>query len=270
MTLTQNSVGKIYYGMHFYPGLAQYSEPNKEPFKIFLNENTLRKMDASFAGRPIFVDHVNEVESNLDQLRKESDGWVVESFFNEADGKHWVKFIVVSDRGDRAIKNGFRLSNAYIPTLNNKSGQWNGIDYQNEVIAGEYEHLAIVDNPRYAESVIMTPDEFKMYNEKLKIELNKISNSKPKEKESMLSKLKFWNKKAVENSIDIENISVTLPKSGIEFSIYQIVNAMDEMEMKKKENESDTSQTGLKKEKVSLDVEGDLHNEEDDEDKKKK
>ncbi len=57
--MINNSSGKIMYGMHFYPGLAQYSEPNKEAFKIFLNEDTLRKMDPSFAGKPIFVEHVN-------------------------------------------------------------------------------------------------------------------------------------------------------------------------------------------------------------------
>lgn len=232
--MINNSSGKIMYGMHFYPGLAQYSEPNKEAFKIFLNEDTLRKMDPSFAGKPIFVEHVNEVDSNLDNLRKEADGWVVESFYNSVDGKHWVKMVIVSDRAERAIKNGFRLSNAYVPRLNGKAGQWNGIDYQNEVIDGTYEHLAIVNNPRYDESVIMTPEEFKMYNENLQIELKRIANSKSKEKESMMSKLKFWNKKPVENSIDVENLSVTLPKSGKEFSIFQIVNAMDEMEMKKK------------------------------------
>src|ERR1700744_1734004 len=203
----ENTGGKIMYGMHFYPGLAQYSEPNKEPFKIFLNEDTLRKMDSSFAGKPIFVEHVSEVDSNLDELRKDADGWVVESFFNSVDGKHWVKMIVVSDKAERAIKNGFRLSNAYIPRLNGKAGQWNGIDYQNEVVDGEYEHLAIVNNPRYDESVIMTPEEFKMYNENLQIELKRIANSKPQEKESMMSKLKFWNKQPVEKSIDVENLS---------------------------------------------------------------
>jgi len=262
--MIQNSSGKIYYGMHFYPGLAQYDQPSKDSFKIFLNEDVLRKMDPTFAGKPIFVEHVDEVDSNIDQLRKEADGWVVESFFNGADGKHWVKMILVSEKAERAIKNGYRLSNAYVPRLNGKSGVWNGIDYQNEVIEGEYEHLAIVKSPRYDESIVMTPDEFKTYNENLKIELNRISNSKPEEKKSMLSKLKFWNKKEVENSLNLENISVTLPKSGMEFSIFQIVNAMDEMEMKKKEkmeNKDMDVESELEIKKKKMDVEGDLHNE---------
>ena len=161
LKLTENSKGTIFYGMHFCPGVAEYSEPGKETYRIFLNEDTIRSMNPSFAGKPVFVDHVDEVDPNVDKLRSEADGWVIESFYNPADGKTWAKFIVVSDRGFRAIKNGFRLSNAYIPTSYGEAGMWNGVEYQKEILAGEYEHLAIVQNPRYEESVILTPENLK-------------------------------------------------------------------------------------------------------------
>jgi len=225
----KNSKGNIYYGMHFYPGVAEYQEPEKEPYRIFINENTIRAMGPSFAGRPLFVEHVDEVEDKIDELRKDADGWVVESFYNEADGKHWVKFIAVSERAERAIKKGYRLSNAYLPKLGGTGGTWNGVSYQKEVTGGEYEHLAIVNNPRYEESVIMTPDEFKQYNDEKTEELKRLANSK--EKSTM--KLKFWNKKAAENSADLESLSVTLPKSGKEKTIVQLVNEADEAEAKK-------------------------------------
>ncbi len=227
-----NSKGKVYYGMHMYPGVAEYSADGKDPFRIFINEDTIRSMGPSFAGRPVYAfDHVDEVPDNVDDLRKEADGWVVESFFNEADGKHWVKFIIVSERGERAIKNGLRLSNAYIPNGNfEQGGLWNGVSYAKQVTGGEYEHLAIVKNPRYEESVIMTPDEFKAYNENLKQELRKIANSKEKETTNM--KLKFWNRKPAENTADLENLSVTLPKSGKEKTIIQLVNEADEIAAK--------------------------------------
>lgn len=302
--MIQNSGGKIYYGMHFYPGLAQYDEPGKESKRVFINEDTIRKMDPTFAAKPIFVDHVEEVDSNVDEVRKEADGWVIESFFNSADGKHWVKFIAVSKRAEQAIQNGFRLSNAYLPQLDGKGGLWNGVPYNESVIGGEYEHLAIVRNPRYEESVIMTPDEFKEYNESLQIELKRIANSK--EKENTMSKLKFWNRKPVENSTDLEAMSITLPKTGKEMTIVQLVNAMDEVEEKKKENMADPKamvkmhdgamcnvaelvekhkalhdaheelknkemdvEHDLEPEEKPLDVEGDLHNVDDEEAKKK-
>jgi hypothetical protein len=234
--MIKNSIGTIYYGMHFYPGLAQYNLPSGEDSKILLNESTLRRMDPTFAGRPIFVEHVDQVDKNIDEVRKEADGWVVESFFNDADGKHWVKFVVVSSNAEQAIKNGFALSNAYIPKFNNKEGVWNNIQYDNEVIDGTYEHLAIVKNPRYDESIILTPEEFKKYNEKLKLELNKIANSK---KETSRMDFKFWKKTTVENSLDFDSISVTLPRCKKDFSISQLINEIEKVEEKKAENMAD-------------------------------
>jgi len=225
-----NSKGNIYYGMHFYPGVAEYAEPGKEPYRIFVNEATIRKMNPTFAGRPLFVEHVDEVDDSVDELRKEADGWVIESFFNEADGKHWVKFIAVSERAERAIKKGYRLSNAYLPTGFGKGGLWNGVAYTKEVTGGEYEHLAIVNNPRYEESVIMTPEQFKNYCEEQRQELKRLANSKEKENDQM--KINFFKRQKVENSTDLEGMAVVLPKSGKEKTLTQLVNEADELALK--------------------------------------
>lgn len=221
--------------MHFYPGVAEYQEPGKDPYRVFLNEDTIRSMDPSFAGRPIFVEHVDEVDSDIDELRKEADGWVIESFYNSADGKHWVKFIVVSERGERGIRNGLRLSNAYMPLTEGQGGLWNGVQYAKEITSGEYEHLAIVKNPRYEESVIMTPDEFKKYNDDKLVELKRLSNSKDDKKGITKMAFKIFKRSKVENAID-PDLSVVLPKSGRELTINQLVNEMDDMEQKKKDN----------------------------------
>lgn len=229
-----NAQGTIYYGMHFYPGVAQYAELNNEC--VFLNENTIRKMDPTFAGRPVFVEHVDEVngkpleEQRAEDIRNEADGWVVESFYNQADGKHWVKFLICSERGKKAIEQGMRLSNAYTPTSSSGGGLWNGVEYIKEITDGEYDHLAIVRNPRYEESVIMTPEEFKKYNEDHLIELKRLSNSLDQKGKNMGFKL--FKKSKVENATDIEGIHVVLPKSGREVSIVELINEVDEMEKK--------------------------------------
>lgn len=221
----KNSKGKIFYGMHFYPGVAQYDMPEGS-FRVFINEATIRKLNPSFAGRPVFVEHVEGVDEDVDQLRNEADGWVIESFFNEADGKTWCKFILVTDRAMRAVAKGFKLSNAYIPQLMDKEATWNGVEYQKQVVGGEFEHLAIVNNPRYEESVIMSPDEFKAYNEKLKTELYRLANSKDKKGETKMA-LKLFKRQKLENAVDIENTMVELPKSKKELSIAQLVNDHD-------------------------------------------
>jgi hypothetical protein len=224
-----NSKGSVFFGMHFYSGLAEYQEPNGESYRVYLNEDTIRQMDPTFEGRPIFVDHVDGVDPDMDELRKEADGWVLKSFYNEADGKHWVQFIIVSDIGLSAIRNGMRLSNAYVPTSFKNGGIWNGISYQKEITGGQYDHLAIVKSPRYDESVIMTPEEFRHYNESQLLELKKMSNSKDNKENKM--GFNFFKKAKVENSIDLESISVTLPKSGKEKTIIQLVNEADKKEM---------------------------------------
>ncbi len=232
MDIAQNSHGQIFYGIHFYPGVAEYKAPNEEPYRVFLNESTLRAMDPTFAGRPIFVEHVDDVTQDIDELRKEADGWVIESFFNAADGKHWVKFIIVTERAEQAIKKGMKLSNAYVPKSLGAGGLWNGVSYAKEITSGEYEHLAIVRRPRYEESVIMTPEDFKKYNEEKLVELKRLSNSK--EKENCKMKLNIFKRTKVENALDPE-MCVTLPKSGKEMTIVDLVNAMDEKEMKEKD-----------------------------------
>lgn len=217
----QNSKGRVYYGLHMYPGVAEYKESG-DAFRVFVNEDTIRGMGPTFAGRPVFVMHVDEVAGDLDALKNDADGWVVKSFYNEADGKHWVEFIVVSDKGEQAIKSGYRLSNCYVPKAFERGGEWNGVSYQKEVTSGEYEHLAIVPNPRYEESVVLTPDQFKEYNESKRIELQRLANDKGGK-----SVLKFFKKAKVENSGDLENMVVVLPKSGREVDITTLVNEAD-------------------------------------------
>lgn len=234
--------GKIYYGLHFYPGIAQYNNADGTSYKILLKEDTLRKMDSTFPGKPAFVEHVNDVPKDRDKLKNQADAWVIESFFNPPDGKHWTKFITVTDEADSAIAQGYKLSNAYHPATDNTPGIWNGMDYDAEVVDGVYEHLAITKNPRYNESVIMTPDEFKSYNENLNKELMRISNSKKEDKKMSIKESImniFYTKKKIENSADLGDTFVTLPKSGKEYSIMQIINAMDDFEEKKKTNEAD-------------------------------
>lgn len=225
--------GTIYYGIHFYPGVVQYNPPEEKPYKLFLDEDVLRSMDQSFAGRPVFVDHVDDVPSEKSKLKNEADGWVIESFFNKNDGKHWAKFIIVSDEGERAIKNGMRLSNSYFPLSFSHGGTWNAIPYDRRLISGQYEHLALVKNPRYNESIVLTCEQFKKYNEEKANEIERIKNNNDDGDNQMA--LNFWKRTKVDNSTDLEGMCVTLPKSKKEISIVDLINNADEQEIKSRE-----------------------------------
>lgn len=207
-----------YYGLHFVPGVAEYAEKDGS-HRVFLNESTIKKMDASFGGRPVFVKHKNDVDISKVQ---EADGIVVKSFYNKADGKTWAEFIIFTDAAADAIRNGWRLSNCYFPKSYAQGGLWNGVEYQKEVVEGEYEHLALVQNPRYDESIVLTPEKFKSYCEQKELEIKRLSNSK--ENKSMFD---FFKKTKMENSADLENTVVILPKSKVEKTITQLINEAD-------------------------------------------
>ncbi len=228
-TTNAKTLPRVYYGLHMVEGVAEYREEGKQPYRICILENTIKKMDETFQGKPVFVLHSEEdLEDILENIQERADGYVIESFFNQADGKHWAKFIVVSDAGHEAVRNGWKLSNAYIPKAFSNGGQWHGVDYAKEVTSGTYDHLAIVPNPRYEESVIMTPEQFKEYNDNKLEELHKIANSKEQGENKM--KLNFFKRQKVdkiENGADLETLSVTLPKSKAEVTIAEAVELAD-------------------------------------------
>lgn len=233
---------KVYFGMHFCPGVAEYAG-NEGSFRIFLNEDTIRKMNPTFKGCPVYVQHVDEVD--LQKLQEQADGYVIRSFFNEADGKTWCEFIVVSDEAHSAIKNGWKLSNAYLPKSFAPGGEWNGVSYDKQVMDAEFEHLAIVPNPRYAESIILDADEFRAYNEKKVNELSKLKNSR-EVKKNMFS---IFKKTEVKDA-DLETMTIKLPKSGRELTIAQLVNEADAAKEVKKEVEKVESEAVEEKEEA--------------------
>lgn len=186
-----------YFARHIKEGLVSYKENGQEVLYLLTNE-ALQKMNKSFEGKPIYIRHVDEVK--LESLREESFGRVVKSFYNEFDGAWWCE-IVVDEPIINLVEEGWGVSNCYLPTELGEGGTYHNIDYQKEVKNGEYEHLAIVDNPRYEEAVIMTPEEYETYNQGRKAEIEKLKNSKEKEEmEISEEKLASLIKNAVEET----------------------------------------------------------------------
>lgn len=181
-----------YFARHIKEGLVHYLEGGKDKLYLVANE-ALHKMNPTFEGKPIYIRHVDEVDT--DKMKEQAVGYVVKSFYNEFDGAWWAE-IIADDEAQGYIEKGWAVSNAYLPTELGSGGVYHDIDYDKEVKSGVYEHLAIVDNPRYEEAVIMTPEEFKDFNEGRKAELDKLKNSKEnkmlseEEKKELLDSLK--------------------------------------------------------------------------------
>lgn len=227
----KNAAGQLFYGLHMIEGLAEYKPPGQDPFRVLIAENAIKKMDPTFTGKHVYVGHVDDVDYNDPTIIP--DGYVVRSFFNKADGKHWCEFMVTTEKGMNAIRNGWKLSNCYIPNAETMkgAGTWHGLDYSREVTDGEYEHLAIVQSPRYQESIILTPEQFKAYNKEKEDQLKQLSNSTDKETkkgESIMGKFNFFKRQKLENSVDLEDTIVELPKSKQQMSISDVISKYDE------------------------------------------
>lgn len=169
---------RVYYALHMSPGVAEYDEDG-EVIRVLVREQAIREMNPTFEGKPVFVQH-QEVE--LPRLQEQADGYVRRSFFNRPDGNTWSELLVVSDAGHDAIAKGWAVSNSYFITDDAGGGRWQNVAYDQEVLRGIFDHMAIVPNPRYEQSIILTPEQFRAYNEQKETELLMLQNSKKEPK----------------------------------------------------------------------------------------
>lgn len=227
----------IWYGLHFAEGVAQYLKADGSFEMVFISDETARKMNESFSKKPVYIDHPDSKDIDINKVH-EVDGWVIESFYNKADGKHWVKFLTVTQEAKNAIEQGYKLSNAYIPTNEGgPSGEWHGVPYSRQITDAEYEHLAIVKEPKYSESVILTEEEFLQYNAQKHEELgNRFVNKKTEQGESSMFKFFKNSREEVKEGLDVKTHSVILPKSKKEMSLEKIINAIDDIEVERSQN----------------------------------
>ena len=153
-------------------GVANYPE-NKEV--IYISNDTIADMAKSFEGKPVYVHHQ---EVDLENLKDQMDGVVSESFWNKYDGEWWIKFVAITDDAKQAIANGWGVSNCYDHLVRGNGGTCINVKYDSEIIGGQFQHLAIVPNPRYEDAKIYTEEEYNNYIEQKKQKLDKITNSK--------------------------------------------------------------------------------------------
>ena len=211
---------KVFYCKHITSGVCAYADET-----ILIGEEALKGMDKTFAGKPIYVNHQ---PVNLENLQQEADGYVAESFYLPEDGSHWAKIIIVSDKGHEAIRKGWKVSNAYVPDEFGVGGEWHNIPYNREVMKAHYTHLALVDNPRYEEAVVLTPEDFKMYKEEKQAQLKALENNKENKKPKGEGKtmFKLFKKTEVTNSDDLSKVMVEL-SDGSAVSIGEMVNSVE-------------------------------------------
>ena len=219
-----------YYGLHFRDGIAGgYKAKSGNIINVLITEEAINRMRPSYEGKPIFVEnHVKEV---TDDNIQNSVGYVVKSFHNPDDGHEWMEFLVTKPEGLTAIKNGWKLSNSFDISDSAGGGYFHGVEYTQTIKNGAYDHVAILQTPRYKESLILNPAEFKEYNKKKREEKekfqNSIQNSTQKTNEVFMP-FGLFSRTKLEKSEEILNACVRLD-NGSEFTISELVTKHTEL-----------------------------------------
>jgi hypothetical protein len=218
-----SSTAEIYYAKHIEAGVVGYGDK-----KLLIENETLKQIMPSFIQKPVYVLH-QEIEAN--EIKQKADGYVIESFYNPLDGSFWVKFLAISDEAQNRIKEGWSVSNSYYVTNKTESGVKNEVKHDGEILDGYYDHLAIVPNPRYTNAVIMTAPEYKEHCRILQSELEKLQNSK--EKERKITMFDFFKKTKLENSDEMKDLCIKL-ENGQELTLEdasKLLNSIDKIEV---------------------------------------
>lgn len=153
-------------------GLVSYEKAGV----LKVSKETLDKFVQSLVGCPVIIRHQIVKNENVDEIRC---GVVSGVSYNSADGWFWCEGIIWDAEAIKKIEQGWSVSCTYTVTESTgESGEWHNMSFDDELLNGVFEHLAIVPNPRYEEATILL-------------------NSK-EEKSDML--LKLFNSKKIRNS----------------------------------------------------------------------
>lgn len=271
------------------PGIVAYNGSGV----IKVSKEALDKFINSLVGCPVVIRHHEIDNENVDDLRV---GVVSSVFYNPEDGWFYCDGIIWDVEAISKIEQGWSVSCCYIvKQTTGESGEWHNIPFDDELIDGFFEHLAIVPNPRYEEATILLNSKegrknmlFKLFNNKKVRNSENEGEEMKKENEESIDKNALKNKimehvnKAVKGKGDIdgqsedswyEEFREMLDKLAYSDSEEKRSNEKDEedKEEEKKKNESDASEeSDDKKDNEKEEEEKENEEEKDDKEEEKK
>lgn len=254
------------------PGLVSYEDSGGG--MTYLTKETILKIMPSFKGKPM----IEEVHRDITpkNFKRHAVGYVTEVWWDEATQWAYAKFLVTDDTTRELIQKGYSVSCAFKVTRTGPGGEWHAIKYDEEILDGEAEHIAIVDDPRYegcrivenskGRGLIQGAEHFKnkgdttMFGffkkaknskEKAKIDLSKTTVEIGEKKISLKDMISIHNSRAAAAE-ELTADSMIVAEDGTEYRFgdleesYRLENAKkDEGESEeKKENASDDDEDG--------------------------
>ena len=145
---------KSYKAYFIEPGLADYSAEGIG--RVLVQKEALDRMNPTFKGMPVVnFEHTDKEPEELfnlspEELEEFADGVVAATGYDENKGWYYAKMMIWDKATQENLdNNGYSVSCAYDVTEAAGGGSYHNIPYQEEVLNGEYKHMAVVPNPRY-------------------------------------------------------------------------------------------------------------------------
>ncbi len=130
------------------PGFVSYRDTPGGKLEL-LKKETLDRCMPSCVGNALTIGHAEVTPEN----RAELENGVIESwYYNSDDGWYHVKGVVDTEPAKQRINAGQRPSCGYKVLALGSGGMDHGIRYDQEILDITFNHLAIVERPRYADA----------------------------------------------------------------------------------------------------------------------
>lgn len=129
-------------------GLVDYSDVDDG--KYLLRKEAIEKMLPTLEGRPLVIGHQKIDPEHLDDV---AVGYITKGYWNPETGSFDCDVLVKDPEILNPTKNA--VSCAYVATEFGEGGRYSGIDYDAEILNGNFTHIALVDNPRYNDAKIL-------------------------------------------------------------------------------------------------------------------
>lgn len=116
-----------------------------------LKKETIDKFINTFIGCPVIINHKDDISKD------DIVGTIKNIWFSSEDGWFWCDGIIPDEKAIELIENGYNVSCQYRITQysdNADNELHNGNPYDKEILNGVFEHLALVENPRYEDAFI--------------------------------------------------------------------------------------------------------------------
>jgi hypothetical protein len=127
------------------PGLVSYRDVPGGGLEL-LRKETIDSALESALGNPLTIGHVQVTPENRIDVE---NGVVTGVDYNAEDGWYYANGTAETDQAVSKIQQGQRPSCAYAVRAFGPGGVYHGIKYDREIMDIEFQHLAIVEKPRY-------------------------------------------------------------------------------------------------------------------------